>query len=668
MGGEGSPTNSVPLARLSRVELGSRTAKMVVAEVADSALWQFDFDPAALHKKYIEERDRRAHKEHYGQYIIIGEGKGERYKEWLTDPWTSYIEREPVNKNSTVLILGAGFSGIMTAAMLKDRGVKDITIIDGAGSFGGTWYWNRYPGAACDSEAYCYLPLLEETGYVPREKYCLAPEIAEHVERIAKKWDLQHDALFHTHAKDFTWDDATKQWTCRTDRGDIITSQFLVVGSGPLNRPKLPNIEGIESFKGHEFHTARWDYKYTGGDAYGNLHKLSDKRVGIIGTGATAVQSIPFLGEYAKELYVFQRTPSTIDVRDNRPTDLAWMKSLKPGWQKERDNAFLVSPTGGEPPLPLDDGFTKMFLAVSSLLRRHLKTGEGAQYTTEDLLQLADYRHLERIRRRVDEVVKDKETAEKLKPWYNILCKRPTFSDTYLPTFNRPNVHLVDTSTTKGIERITEKGIVVDGKEYELDCIIWATGFETHGAALVNKPDYDVIGRDGIKKEDKFKDGIKSLYGMATNGFPNHFWFGIPQAGATLNWTSLTNSQVDWVAYVISEAIKRGAKTVEVTKEAEDGWTKEVVEKSNFREKFFVECTVRAPDSLFARPDNVSFLALSVPPSPSFVAGVLQRRGPGPQADRPRLRARLPRLPGHPGQAHGGQRPQGHGAEVKERS
>ncbi|KAJ3337834.1 hypothetical protein HDU93_000453 [Gonapodya sp. JEL0774] len=583
--------------------------------MSTSDIWKFDFDPVKLKDKYLYERDRRLRNDHGAQYITIGEGKGAKYAPWLTDPWAPRRERAPMDIKTTVVLVGSGFSGIQMGAKLKTAGISDFKIIDRASDFGGTWYWNRYPGAACDSEAYCYLPLLEETGYMPSMKYATGSEILQHCWRMAKHFGLYEHAVFQTGIKEFRWDDSAKVWRGFTDRGDKVAARYLVTCGGPINHPHLPDVEGIGSFKGHEFHTARWDYAYTGGNPLTNdfnMHGLKDKRVAIIGTGATAVQCIPFIGASAGKLYVFQRTPSAVDVRNNRPTDPNWWKSLKPGWQAKRDFDFQLLGAGGDPETPLDDGFSESLKSFLSLVKHQMRTGEGTQYSTPELLQLADFRHMERIRRRCDEIVKDKKTAEALKPYCmlwttevfatilyanplfladNLYCKRPVYSDTYLPTFNRPNVELVDVSQYKGIDKITPNGIVVGGKEFEVDCIIWSTGFTL--SARESHHDYKVLGRSGLtwmEKCDK-NGGFASLYGMCTSDFPNYWNFGNFQAAVSVNFPSIYNDEAIFIAHVITEGIKRNIETMEVTREAEEAWTQEILKASIANPDFSENCT-----------------------------------------------------------------------------
>src|SRR5208282_391405 len=311
---------------------------------ASNGAQEFDFDPEALRAKYREARDKRIRADGNEQYVEV---KGD-FSRYIDDPYVDPgFTRAPVTDAVDVLIIGGGFGGLLASARLREAGVQSIRIIEKGGDFGGTRYWNRYPGAQCDIESYIYLPLLEETGYMPKEKYSFAPEILEHSRRIGEKFDLYRDACFQTQIKAITWNEEECRWIVTTNRDDRMRARYVVMSNGPLNRPKLPGISGIDGFKGHTFHTSRWDYGYTGGDTNGNLHKLGDKRVAVIGTGATAVQCVPHLAKYAKHLTVFQRTPSSIDERGNRPTDPEWVKTLKPGWQKRRMENFNSLVSGG---------------------------------------------------------------------------------------------------------------------------------------------------------------------------------------------------------------------------------------------------------------------------------------------------------------------------------
>ncbi|MEH6695617.1 MAG: NAD(P)/FAD-dependent oxidoreductase, partial [Hyphomonas sp.] len=457
------------------------------------------------------------------------------------------------------------------------------------GDFGGTWYWNRYPGAACDIESYIYLPLLEETGYMPVEKYSKAPEILAHSRRIAEHFNLYDKACLQTEITGLNWDDEANVWVIETDRGDRMTADHVVMSNGPLNRPKLPGIPGVESFKGHSFHTSRWDYDYTGGDSSGGLTGLKGKRVGIIGTGATAVQCVPHIAEGAEQLYVFQRTPSSIDVRDNKPTDADWAASLAPGWHKDRMENFNTLVSGGFAPEDLVmDGWTDIIRNLLFIAQQEGNKDLGPEKLAE-LAELADFQKMEQVRGRVDSVVQDKATADALKPWYRQFCKRPCFHDGYLPTFNRENVTLVDTNG-QGVERITENAIIANGETYEIDCLIYATGFEV-GTEYTRRAGYDVGGRDGRKLSEHWAEGYRSLHGMLVNGFPNLIVMGTTQAGFTANYPHLLDEQARQIAYLITEAGKRQARVFEVTAEAEEAWVDEIVRKSALREKFLEECT-----------------------------------------------------------------------------
>ncbi len=530
---------------------------------------ELGFNPAELRQKYAEERAKRLRADGNNQYQeITGE-----HAHYNVDP---YVEpgftRPAMQEELDVVIVGGGFGGLLAAARLQKAGITNIRIIEKAGDFGGTWYWNRYPGAQCDIESYVYLPLLEETGYIPKEKYSFAPEIFEHAQRIGKHFNLYERACFQTQIKEARWDEEAGRWTITTDRGDVFKARFVIMSSGPLNRPKLPAISGIENFKGHTFHTSRWDYDYTGGDTTGGLHKLKDKRVGIIGTGATAIQCVSHLGEHAMQLYVFQRTPSSVDERGNKPTDPEWVRTLKPGWQDYRNTNFCSILAG----LPVDedlvgDKWTSLFKMLSKLMAGKEASGlsdEAMAYLSE----VADYQKMNEIRDRVSATVSDPATAEALKPWYGQWCKRPTFNDEYLPTFNRPNVKLVDTKG-KGVERVTEHAVVVDGVEYEVDCLIYATGFEV-GTAYTRRAEFEVYGRGGVSLSDYWAKGMKTYHGFLSHGFPNLFHMGLTQTGLAPNFTYMLNGQASHIAYIVTQVSAREAKSVEPTPAAETEWVK----------------------------------------------------------------------------------------------
>jgi cation diffusion facilitator CzcD-associated flavoprotein CzcO len=526
-------------------------------------------DKEALRQKYLEERNKRLRPDGNDQYLRLT-GQLSHY---LDDPYTPVKEREPKTDHVTVAFIGGGFAGLVTGARLKEAGVDDVRIIEKGGDFGGTWYWNRYPGAQCDTASFVYMPLLEETGYMPTEKYAHAPEILQHCRRIGTHFGLYDNALFHTEVVALEWDDPGSRWIIRTNRGDEFTAQFLAMGTGPLHVPKLPGIPGIETFEGHAFHTSRWDYDYTGGDPQGGfMDKLGDKRVGIIGTGATSVQCVPHLARACKELYVFQRTPSSVDVRNNQPTDPEWFAQIAtPGWQQRWLENFTAIQTGGLAGEDLVmDGWTDLARRVRSKIMALPREGLTAEKMME-AFEDSDFEKMEEIRARVDAIVDDPGTAENLKAWYRQLCKRPCFHDEYLQSFNVPGTHLVDTGG-KGVERITEKAVVVDGREYEVDCIIYASGFEV-GTEYARRAGYDLVGRDGLRLSDHWAEGMRTLHGIHVHGFPNAFIVQ-PTQGANLisNIPHNLTESGRTIAAVIRHALDHGHRQVEVTEEAEEAW------------------------------------------------------------------------------------------------
>jgi cyclohexanone monooxygenase len=543
------------------------------------------FDPDALREKYRQERDKRLRPDANDQYQeVVGQ-----FAHYVEDPYVEPIVRDPLTDEVEVVIIGGGFGGLLAGARLREVGVNDIRVIEKGGDFGGTWYWNRYPGAMCDVESYIYLPLLEEVGYVPKEKYTHAPEILSHSRAIGEHYDLYDNALFQTEVTELRWDEPTTRWIVSTNRGDRIRAHYVCMASGPLHRPKLPGIPGITGYKGHTFHTSRWDYGYTGGDSDGNLTGLKGKRVGIIGTGATAVQCIPHLGEAADHLYVFQRTPSSIDVRANRPTDPEWEASLEPGWQKRRMDNFNALTSGGfEAEDLVMDGWTDIIGKLLILLQQNA-SGEMNAESLATTMELADFEKMEQIRSRVDELVEDPEIAEALKPYYRQFCKRPCFHDEYLDTYNRPNVTLVDTQG-QGVERITEKGVVANGVEYEVDCIIFATGFEV-GTEFTRRAGCELYGRDGLTLTEKWADGASTLHGMHTRGFPNLFIFSILQSGFSVNFPHMLDEQSRHMAYILKYAADNDIRHIETSQEAEDKWVQTILDLAISRMDFLESCT-----------------------------------------------------------------------------
>ncbi|KAJ4188277.1 hypothetical protein NW767_011938 [Fusarium falciforme] len=562
-----------------------------------------------IEAKYAEERDKRLRPDGLAQFVDLY--ALDKFRHFKSDPWVEYDSHperpsQPHDGSSCeILILGGGWSGMVYAVRLLQAGFKleDIRIVDNASGFGGTWYWNRYPGLTCDVESYIYMPLLEETNYVPTMKYTSGKELREHAERIAAKWDLNRSAWFRHRVTNLEWNNDTKDWGTRLvpqlnqgREGDPITvrSRFVVLATGLVVIPHIPQLPGLEKFKGDSFHTARWDYHATGGTPdKPELVKLKDKRVGIIGTGATAVQVVPSLVPWAKEILVFQRTPSAIDRRDNKPTDPEWARAVcsQPGWQKKRSENFHRFLTN-DPVKPtidmVSDGWSRMpsYSALTGGPGVNCRTpGEVKKHLEQ--LHAIDLPRQEGIRKRVDELVEDPKLAEKLKAWYPGWCKRPCFHDEYLQCFNKPHVKLIDTNG-QGVSEATEDGLKVGNEEYKIDTLVLSTGYRS---IFLNSPagrvNIDIKGRNGVSFEKKWKGGVATLHGVMSNGFPNLFWPGFLQATASPNWTSSLELYASHMASVMSHAMSkcpvnsdggdvsdkyRLRFTIEPTVEAEEEW------------------------------------------------------------------------------------------------
>ena len=527
-------------------------------------------DIDALKQKYAEERAKRLRPDGNDQYVQLKD----QLAHYLDDPYTPVTPRDPKTDHVTVAFIGGGFAGLVTGARLKEAGIDDVRIIEKAGDFGGNWYWNRYPGAQCDTASFVYMPLLEETGHMPTEKYAHAPEILEHSRRIGKHFGLYDNALFHTEVTDLEWDADGSCWIIRTNRGDEFTAQFIGMGLGPLHVPKLPGIPGLEDFKGHSFHTSRWDYDYTGGDTFGApMDKLGDKRVAIIGTGATAVQCIPYLARDAGQLFVFQRTPSSIDVRNNRPTDPEWFAEIAtPGWQRRWLENFTA--TQSAMAIPEEDLVQDGWTDLARRIRDKIMSLPPEDFTPEKMMAAfedSDFEKMTEIRARVDTIVHDPDTAQNLKAWYRQLCKRPCFHDEYLQAYNEPSTRLIDTDG-KGVERITETGVVVAGVEYEVDCIIYASGFEV-GTAFTRRAGFDMTGRDGEKLSEAWADGMVTKHGTHVHGFPNAFIVQVAQGANLISNVphNFTESGLT-IAMIVKHALDNGHREVEVSKQGQDDW------------------------------------------------------------------------------------------------
>ena len=548
--------------------------------MTDTEIFTRDFE--ALHDKYLAERDKRLRGDGAAQYVemenpFIGD---------VNDPYADVrIDRAAVSEDVDVAIVGGGFSGLLAATSLLKEGVIDIRIIEKGSDVGGTWYWNRYPGCRCDVDSYTYLPLIEDHGEMPTESFSRAPEILDHARRIADRTGLYDKTLLQTGVSGADWNEATGRWLVTTDRGDEIRARFVCMASGILSRPKLPGIPGARDFKGHSFHTSRWDYDYTKGDTTGGLTGLKDKSVAIIGTGASAVQAIPYLGEWCRNLFVVQRTPAAVDDRENAPTDPAWYNNQEPGWWERRALNF--------------EGFVNSIPQTEDLIQNGWTRNWGkmteAMYKGETpeemgrLRQQADFEKMEVMRARIANIVKDPATAEALKPYFNWMCKRPLFVDNYFETYNRPNVTLIDTKG-RGLDRITGNSIVFEGRDYEVDCIIYASGFE-----VASPPDrtagFDMHGVGGISLSDYWAEGRKTLHGMLTHNFPNMgIISGLKHAGITWSITFMNRRQSEHFAALVKRCLDSG-NNFDVTEQAEQSWLEVLKDKAMVDDTFLRECT-----------------------------------------------------------------------------
>jgi len=542
------------------------------------------FDPEAVRAKYLAERDRRLVP---GRTDIRDLATDQRFTRYREDPFTPSAQRDPLVEDTEAVIVGGGIAGILAGVQLRKAGVTRIRIVDQAGGMGGTWYWNRYPGVMCDIESYIYMPMLEELGYVPTRRYASGAEIRHHLEAIADQFDLVDDALFHTDVTKAEWHEDSGRWRIHTDRGDQINSRWYILAAGILNLLKLPAIPGMDQFAGRSFHTARWDYEYTGGGPDAPLSNLEDKVVALVGTGASGIQCVPPLAESAKHLYVLQRTPSAIGERNNRPTDARFAGGLAPGWQRSRMDNFQAVMMGIPVEIDqVDDGWTHDYAAVQHAPRRKGMTSSEYARSAEEL----DYGIMEMHRLRVEKLVADPATAEILKPYYRYFCKRPCFHDEYLPAFNNPRVTLIDCPA--GVERITEHGLVVDGQEYEVDCIIYGTGFEPERTPLVRRAGHEIIGR-GVTLAGKWSDGASTLFGMTSRGFPNMFIMPAPtqQSVVTTNYTQLAVLGAEFIGGVIAQLLERGVEVFDVSAEAEETWVRAIVDSFADMSAFMSACT-----------------------------------------------------------------------------
>ncbi|KAL0070059.1 hypothetical protein AAF712_002956 [Marasmius tenuissimus] len=567
-------------------------------------------------QRYFIEAEKRKRPEGSAQFVDLVDSDSDRLRHLVDDPWADHAALDalpsPLKGGDRIefLIVGAGMGGIVQAVSLIQAGFKaeQIRIVEVGGGIGGTWYWNRYPGLHCDVEAYIYLPLLEETGYVPSTKYVSAVEIRNYLVDIVRKWNLTDKISYRTNLEGLKWNEDTRSWKVdlvsgrgkdgQTRESFSVDADFAFITSGIFPRPHVPKLQGLHSFEGDMMHTSRWDYNITGGSPetpFPEMDKLKGKRVGILGTGATAVQVVPELAKYADELYVFQRTPSAVYERGQRPTDeKEWREKIaaKPGWHNERMENFALH-VAQSPLLPADsenlvgDGWTNL-KGYCALTGSDAFGDVGPTEVPQHIgkLMALDAPTSAKMRARIAEIVKDKETAEKLTPWYPAWCKRPTFSDIYLQAFNKPNVHLVDTDG-KGVDSVTTKGVVANGKEYPVDVLILSTGYRspTHGGGdPAKRLGVEIIGRGGRTISEKWSSqGVATLHGVVTGGIPNLFWIYPIQGGATANFAHCIVASGRHIAYIVAEGQKRTGResvhgtVIDVTSAAEEAWSMQIL-------------------------------------------------------------------------------------------
>lgn len=567
-----------------------------------------------IQEKYTAEAQKRLRPDGVAQFLNLEESDDARLRRLADDPWADHAALDalepPISPGSRhkFLVIGAGISGLLSAVRLIQAGFSadQIRLVDGAGGIGGTWYWNRYPGIHCDVEAYIYMPLLQETGYMPSTKYASGVEIRNYLNDVAKKYNLADKVLLRSTVEGVEWDEGSNVWKANISAGrgprgaDKSTftaeAEFVVLTSGLLAKPHVPKLggAGLSQFKGELLHTSRWDYNATGGSAeevFPQLDKLKGKRVGIIGTGATAIQAVPILAQHAGELFVFQRTPSAVYQRGQRDTTPEeWAKVTQAGqdWQTRRMNNNIKNITwpdsGGEEDL-INDEWSRQKAYAASV------GGPGIPDTRPEKVPEIighflglDAENSMRLRARVAAIVEDKDTAEKLTPWYPIWCKRPTFSETYLPAFNQPNVHLVDTDG-KGVDGATQAGLTVGGKEYPLDVLVLATGFLSPSTGNLDpamRAGVRVTGKAGRTLSDKWsQQGPSTLHGCISSGFPNLFFINPAQAGVAPNQAHAIDVQARHIAQLIAAAAAAAATTsrvvVDVDTQAEEAWAMQCV-------------------------------------------------------------------------------------------
>jgi cation diffusion facilitator CzcD-associated flavoprotein CzcO len=474
-----------------------------------------------------------------------------------------------VPRSVDAVIVGAGFSGMYL--LHKLRGMDLSAVVFEAGTdVGGTWYWNRYPGARVDVESlsysYSFSEELEQE-YEWKERYPTQPELLRYASHVADRFDLRRDIVFRTRVTAATWDEENRTWLVRTEHEDAVTARFLVMATGCLSSSKLPEIPGLDTFKGPTYHTAHWPHE--GVDFTG-------KRVGLIGTGSSGVQSIPVIATQADDLTVFQRTPAySLPARNRalRPDEVSEMKANYRAWrQAQKESGFGVPvpmPTKSALEVGADERDATFEEAWESGSLVNLLTA----YTDLATNQEANDTAREWIHRKIHSIVGDSQVADDLSPEYPVGTKRPCLDTGYFETYNKPNVHLVNLRRTPLVE-VTEKGIRTSEREYEFDVIVYATGFDAMTGALTN---VDIRGRDGLSLKETWSAGPRTYLGIGSAGFPNLFMITGPGSPSVLsNMVVSIEQHVDWVTGAIEHLDRQGLRAIEPTVEAQDAWVEHV--------------------------------------------------------------------------------------------
>lgn len=468
-----------------------------------------------------------------------------------------------------VVVVGAGFSGLYLLHKLRTMGMTAVAFEAGT-DVGGTWYWNRYPGARVDVESLAYSfsfdPELEQE-FEWQERYPTQPEILAYAQHVADRFDLRKDIVFRTRVTAADYDEDDRTWRVRTEHADAVTARFLVMATGCLSSSKLPEIPGLETFKGDSYHTAHWPHE--GVDFTG-------LRVGVIGTGSSGVQSIPVIAEQAADLTVFQRTPAyCLPARNRklRPDEVAEMKQGYPAFRQ----AQKVSGFGVPVPPP-----TKSALEVSdeerdAVFEAGWESGSLvnllASFTDTAVNQEANDTAKNFIHRKIHEIVQDPQTAADLSPEYPVGTKRPCLDTDYYATYNRSNVHLVNLQREPLIE-VTDKGVRTAAREYEFDAIVYATGFDAMTGSLTG---IDIRGKRGVSLKETWSAGPRTYLGLGSAGFPNLFMITGPGSPSVLsNMIVSIEQHVDWVTDAIAHLDREGLRTIEATPEAQDAWVDHV--------------------------------------------------------------------------------------------